>query len=741
MRRLAWLLPLLTAVPLLAVAPQFWEVRTYDEFRRGKLANLSLTSDSELILAPRFDTVFNTEQTLIWSTAADSRGNVYLGTGHDGKIFRVNSAGQGTMIVDLPQLDVSALALDGKDVLYAATSPDGKVYRIESPAGAAEAKEFYNPGAKYIWSLAFDAQGRLLVATGDKGVIYRVTADAKGETFYDTDETHIISLALDKDGSVIAGGDPKGYVYRISPEGKGFVLYDSGMREVHAVAVGSNGIVYAAVLSGRPSFLSSPPPPPPTTTSSSPEPTVTVTVGSAEIVGQAVEVSDAATDTNTTTSRPVSRRSSADAGAQSTILEIHPDGTVNTIWRSRDEMVFSLLPRGNRLLFSTGAKGRIYSLDDSRHTTLLVESTEEQTTRLVQAGNRVYAASSNIGKLFSLADDVAASGTYESIVRDTDAVSSWGKLSWKGTNANRIQFFTRSGNTSSPDKTWSDWAPVDSNAGPTSPKARFVQWKAVLSGDRDRSPRLTSVTVPYLQQNFRPEVTAIDVLASGVALIKNQTFNANGTPSGGNDPAAARASARAGQSAPARSAPRRVNQRGAQSFQWTASDKNEDYLTYSIYYRGDGERNWRLLKQNAEDNFYTINSDTLPDGTYQLRIVASDGASNPVELALAGENDSRPFLVDNTPPAITMTQESIDKGKVRIAIEATDTTSTLNQAEISIDTGEWRPVFSKDGIIDSKAESFSYLSTTLVPGEHVIAFRIYDQNDNVGMQKLVVTIP
>jgi len=359
----------------------------------------------------------------------------------------------------------------------------------------------------------------------------------------------------------------------------------------------------------------------------------------------------------------------------------------------------------------------------------------------LQSGNRVYAATSNVGKLFAMGDTPATSGTYESIVRDTDAISSWGKLSWKGDNADLLQVFTRSGNTSSPDKTWSDWATVDNTGASTSPKARFIQWKAVLKVDRSRSPRLTSLTVPYLQQNFRPEVTAVDVLPSGVALIKNQTFNANGTPTGGNDPASARASARAGQPVPPRIPPRKVNQRGAQSFQWTASDKNEDYLTYELFFRGDGERNWKLLKNDLEDNFYTVNSDTLPDGMYQVRVVAKDESSNPADSAMNGELESRPFLIDNTPPGITMKDEGIDKGRVRIAIETTDSTSTLNQAEVSVDTGEWRPIFPKDGIIDSKAESFSYLSGPLSSGEHVIAFRIYDQNDNVGMSKLVVKVP
>jgi len=744
MKRLFWLLLPLSAMPLFAVTPQFWEIRNYDDFRRGKLTDVSLTSDNELILAPRFDSVFNTEQTLIWSAVADSKGNVYVGTGHDGKIFRVAPNGKGTMIADLKELDVSALLFDAKDVLYAATSPDGKVYRIEDAAGGnPQVKEFYRPDAKYIWDLAFDHQGQLLVATGDKGVIYRVSRDGKGESFYETDETHVISMAVDRDGNVIAGGDPKGYIYRISPDGKkAFVVYDSGMREVHSVALGKNGVIYAAVLSARPSFTAPAAPASPTAGSTNLQPSITVTVGSAESSIQNVEVIDTP-DQSAGTSRSPSHRTGPDANAQSVIFEILPNGVVNTLWRSRDEMVFSLLPNGDRLLFSTGTKGRIYSLSPAnyRDVMLLKESTEEQTTRLLLAGNHVYAAGANIGKLFRMGDGPAVSGTYESIVRDTDAISTWGKLAWKAQNPGLLQIFTRTGNTSSPDKTWSDWEAVDGGGMPASPKARFIQWKAVLKSDKDNSPRLTSVTVPYLQQNFRPEVMSIDVLPPGVALVKTQTFNANGSPTGGNDPAAARASARTGQSATPRIPPRHVTQKGAQSFQWTATDKNDDYLVYDVYYRGDGEKTWRLLKKGLEDSFYTINSDTLPDGMYQVRVVASDEPSNPPDVALTGEAETRVFSIDNTPPVVSMRLEGTDKGRVRIAIDAADATSTLNQAEISLDTEDWRPIFPVDGIIDSKLETFSYLSEKLAPGEHVIAFRVYDQNDNVGMQKLIVRIP
>src|SRR5262245_11022999 len=329
MKRAFWLLPLVFAIPLLAVTPQFWEIRTYDDFRKGKLTNLSLTSDDELILAPRFDMVFNTDQMLVWAAVADSKGNVYLGTGHDGKIFKVGPAGKGAMLVDLAELDVLALAVDSKDVLYAGTAPDGKVYKIEN----GQATEFFDPKTKYIWSLVFDKQGRLLVGTGDKGVIYRVTPDGKGAPFYDTDETHIISMAVDRDGNIIAGGDPKGYIYRISPEGKAFVLYDSGMREIHSVAVGQDGTIYASAMSGEPVIA---PATPPATSGNpaNPQPNVTITVNSAvaepaqPAEPQEIQVIEPLDSVSPSTPRSQTRRS--DGNAQSAVLEILPDGVVNT---------------------------------------------------------------------------------------------------------------------------------------------------------------------------------------------------------------------------------------------------------------------------------------------------------------------------------------------------------------------------------------------------------------------------
>ncbi len=724
MRKSFWLIPILFALPALAVIPQFWEVRTYDEFRSGELHSLSVTSDGELVLAPRFDMLFDTEEPLIFSAVTDSEGNVYLGTGHDGKVFKVDRDGNGSVLLDLGELDVLALTLDAEDVLFAATSPDGKVYRVDADGSA---ESFFDPEAKYIWSMVFDEGGDLLVATGDEGVIYRVGTDGQSEVFYDSDETHIITMVLDADGNVIAGGDPKGYVYRISPDGKPFVLYDSGMREVHSVAVAPDGTIYAGVLGGG-SGGGLPAAPPATSETPAGTPTVSITVGAAVAAGAGQATASPQRAAQSAARGRGSGRGGPAGNARSAILEIRPDQSVTTVWQSSSEMVFSLLPEEDRLLFSTGTKGRIYSYEGPRRTTLLVESSEEQTTRLLACPDGILATSSNSGKLFLLRTASADSGSYESVVRNTDATSSWGKVTWKG-GAEGVEILTRSGNTGTPDLTWADWSLIGDDGSVASPRARFIQWKATFRAGEDSSPVLSSVTVPYLQQNFRPVVRSLTVLPSGVALQKVQTAN-NGAPPPANG------------SAPVRVIPpRRSLRKGAQSLQWTATDRNNDGLVYSIHYKAENEESWKLLVADVEDPFYTIDSDTLPDGMYVFRVEVSDVGSNPAEMTLSGQRETPPFAIDNTPPVVTVRDEGILTGRASIHVDVEDQTSTLKRAEISIDAGVWRPVFSMDGIIDSKSEAFEFQSVQLEAGEHIIAFRVYDQNENVGMGKTIVRIP
>ena len=110
---------------------------------------------------------------------------------------------------------------------------------------------FSIPSAKYIWALAFDRTDNLFVATGDKGLIYRVTPGGSGAVFYRTEETHARSLAVDAKGNLIVGTEPGGLVLRITPSGEGFAVFQTPKREVTSVAVKPDGAIYAACVGNR----------------------------------------------------------------------------------------------------------------------------------------------------------------------------------------------------------------------------------------------------------------------------------------------------------------------------------------------------------------------------------------------------------------------------------------------------------------------------------------------------------
>src|SRR5216684_2985659 len=112
----------------LAREPVVWEMSSRTDLLKGEARGVSVTDNGVLTLAPGFSRIFDSEQAYVWSTAIDSGGNVYLGTGHDGKIFRVTPDGKGSLLYKTTELDVTALVVAGDGAIYAATSPDGKVY-------------------------------------------------------------------------------------------------------------------------------------------------------------------------------------------------------------------------------------------------------------------------------------------------------------------------------------------------------------------------------------------------------------------------------------------------------------------------------------------------------------------------------------------------------------------------------------------------------------------------------------
>src|ERR1044072_5045310 len=722
-KRLTTLAILFTFIVLSVEAgqPVVWETSGRTELLRGDSRGVWITHTGGLTRAPKLNEIYNTQQTYVWSSAVDSQGNVYLGTGHDGKIFKVSSAGSGSLLYDAAELDVTAIAIARDGAIYAGTSPDGKFYRI-TPDGKADV--YFDPGDKYVWSLAVMTDGSLAVGTGDSGKLYRVrTAGASPESslLVSTNQTHVISLAVTPQGDLIAGTDSGGLVLRVSPEGKTFALFDTQLREIHALAPAADVSIYALALSdaaasGR--ATTTPQVTTPQPAEGTPSTTVTITAideSGAYITGQTGQA-----------------RSRNDvSNARRAVFRILPDGATDTVWSSTTVTAFGIAPalQPGSALIGPADKGRIYSVTNDGRDTLLLQSAEGQISSLLVRNNQIYAASSNQGKLFRFGNELVTEGSFESPVRDAKLTASWGRIWWRGTGAVEVQ--TRTGNGERPDATWSDWSAAyrDPEGNQiSSPRARFIQWRATIrsSASAAAPASIEDVSVAYLPRNVAPEVLSITALPIGVGLqqMTQPTVDPN-VESSGLDPSVFGPVAQV--------PPRRFYQRGARSFQWQAEDRNSDTLEYAIYYRALNEQTFRLLKDKLRDNFYTIDGAALADGRYLNRVEVSDAPDNPPGQKLTGERLSEPVDIDNTPPVVKVTgQPQLTRDTVRVVFAVDDATGKVKKADASLDGAAWIPVFPDDGIADSGHEIYTVEFPAPGPGEHTISLRTFDTSGNIG---------
>ncbi len=322
------------AVALLSAStPTFWQVSTRADFLKGEVENLSVDNDGRLSLGPSMALLYDSAAPFLWTAVEGAGGSVVLGSGNDGKVFRVDKDGKGTTLHDAPELEVHALAAAPDGSLYSATSPDGQIYRIDA-AGAA--KPFFKPDAKYIWSLAVDASGRVYAGTGEKGVIYRIAADGKGEAFYKTRAANVVALAFDAAGNLLAGTESPGRVFRIDREGKAFVLLESAFREIHSLRVGGDGVIYAVAVAAKGGGTSDERPP--DTAAAEPIRAAASASVSAEITGFAVidVAAPAAVDQKTTAAKVGPR------GSRGAVYRIQPDGLWDIVWESADDTPYDV---------------------------------------------------------------------------------------------------------------------------------------------------------------------------------------------------------------------------------------------------------------------------------------------------------------------------------------------------------------------------------------------------------------
>jgi hypothetical protein len=749
---------LLATVPVLAEHTRWWRQSSFEDFDKGTAKGVALRSDGMLFLAPRFAEFADANLAYLLALRSDSKGNLYAAGGANAKVLRLDASGKATTVFDSSELAAQALVLDTAGNLFVGTSPDGKVYKV-TPGG--QSSVFFDPKTKYIWDLAVDKDGTLYVATGDTGKIFAVAPDGKGQVFYTSEETHIRSLALDSSGNVLAGTEPSGLVLRIAKAGdphRAFVLYETAKKEITALLQDSSGNLYVAAVGEKNPLMPGVPRAP------VPEPAAAgnfnLTIGGANVpLQQPQGIPFAPIPTVTSSS----------------VYRIASDGSPEELWGSRDDLVYALGLRPNgKLLLGTGNQGAVLELEGNHIFARLMRTTSGQVTSMASGpGGKLFLAAANPGKILTLGPDSEPQGSYESQTFDAKLFTRWGRLQWWGQNAApgkngagpRIEFYTRSGNTSDPGNNWSPWAgPYSNSAGDKmdSPSARFVQWKMVLHGAAGgTAPELNWVSVAYLPKNVAPEVTGIAIQSPGIRV---QGISVSGPGSPSQTPvqvrmpqppstsssinsafnAAGMGGAAAASNPPRFDAvPQGFTQKGYQSVVWTADDANDDQLEFSVYFRGENETAWKLLKDKLDTRYYSWDTTAMPDGAYYLKIMASDAPSNPSGEGLTSERESDRFEVDNTPPAIAqLTAESAGGGgAVRVRFQASDPASSIARAQYSLDAEDWALVFPSGGLSDASRENYDFQVSKVTPGEHTITVRVYDQFENVTSAKATVRVP
>jgi hypothetical protein len=790
-RELSLLLPaallLAVSVPALAQGTRLWTQSRFDEFEKGTPQGVQITSDGKLRNGPMATEIVTTPSSFVWSVAVGKDGGAYLGTGSPATVLRVNpdktADPRFTKLFETKAVAVQVVRVGPDGALYAATIPDGKVYRIKTEAaktqdettaevvfdlskaasnGVDEAKSAdgnkTDGKARYIWDMTFDTAGRLYIATGGPGAVYRIDVSKPkpaAEAFFKTDEQHIRSLAWDragKDGAgnLIAGTDGSGLVYRISPEGKGYVLFSAPRREITAVAVDADGTIYAADVGDK---------------NHNPLPQLPVQSGGVGITISFVQPGSMQA-ANASTVLPEG----------SEIYALKPDQAPRKAWSDKDAIVYQMAATANGLTVLTGNRGRIFTLRPDGGYSDVAHLEAQQAVAMgtipeAQAAGGLLVGTANTGKLYLLsAEDAgmtaAASAhryaayihNYASDVLDAGAMSRWGRVELEP-GSRGYEIWTRSGNVEQPARSdkdwgWSDWqqAAGDKIA---SPPGRYLQWKAALT----EGGVVSGVGVNYLPVNSAPVVDDLLVVPGARFSPQPQAAGQPGTVTiAFPNPTANAGVSFDGNTANATQPIQAQKDRTAVTVRWAAHDDDGDDLIFDLYLRGDGETVWRPLKKGLTDKVYSFDGAAFPDGGYQVKVVASDAPSHTPGSVLSGGMESVRFELDTTAPVISgLKADGPVSRKCKelpcppafpVSFDAKDAATAISHAEYSLDAGPWQYIEPAGGLSDSKEEHYSFLvpmaaSTESAPGagsnvEHLITVRAYDRHDNMGTAKVLV---
>ena len=737
-----------------------------DQFDQGEADGVVSTSLGHLRLGRALDDLLAETQGVdyVARCAQGPDGTVYAVTGGSGRIYRVKG-GKVTLYATLEDPYLFSVVVDKNGDLYVGSGgTTGRIWRVAPPEGDRNQPQakviFQDDAVKYVWDLAWMADGAMAAATGDQGQLLRIQPDGGHKVLIDSEADHVLCLAVGPDGTLYAGTDGEAMVYRWA-DGKAFVLYDAAEREVTALTTDADGNLYVGTSSGKAGRAVGVPPRPqpqppqkkpsgneagnnPAPSAPGAEPPEASPTGTA--LAEARKLAHTVQAARKADGGGPGGKGAAAGGAA--VYRITPDGLATPLFDADEGFLLALAVDGDRLLVGTGDPGRLYEVglarDGEEQACLATVDPKQVMALAVTDAGRPIVATAGPGRLYALSDGHADAGTYTSQVYDAGGSARWGTLEWRGTvpGGTQVRLATRTGNVRDPEKgLWSDWSKglTKPSGQVSSPPARYIQFRVAMeTRDGERTPLLEQFEAAYLRANEPPRVVSISEIVYGDKQSRAQAIE--------RFQQAMRSRTTSNQ--PKGRAPRPPAPEGSQPFrlfQWKAEDPNGDTLRYGLYFRGQGETQWILLEDDLARPEYAWNTTTIADGWYELKVLATDRMDHPADTARTDQRVSDLILVDNTAPLVENLKAKIEKGdggaRAVVTFTARDATSRLAEAAYTVDAAtDWRTIGPEDHLFDAPRETFRFVADDLAPGSHRIGIRAVDEANNHGHAAVTVVV-